>query len=463
MPDFFAAGIVAKRVLLRRVVACCGLILIFLLVATGLAQHSWEPPRLPGGQPFVTDGSADFLKPSGPLAPGVTIAATPPTIDFLYYPEQTYPGKPWSVWGDGVAVTGRYYSAIGDHGAPAGSAYVFEFDAATRAFRALVDVRKFLNLPDGDYSPSKIHSRIDVGSDGWLYFATHRGSTRVTTDRYHFTGDWILRTHPVTGKTEVVVHGPVPKHSIPTGLLDPDRLIFYGGTIVGDSKAAEEAGGASIMFFAYDTRARTLLHTAPKGPYRYLIFAKSTGRVYYVNQDGGPLMRYDPKTGMAPVQIPGSIGIRAATRETPDGCVYTVSSSRDGRLWRFNTRTEEIEEIGTAAVASQDYVASIDADPSGRYLYYVPGAHGNSQKDGSPVVQFDVKTGTKKVIAFLHPFYLDKYGYVPLGTYSSALSPEGDKLYITWNGNRSGPVRGRYPWDGVALTVIHIPASERRP
>ena len=442
---------------MRRVLACFGLVLVFLLAATALAQESWHPPSLPNGQPAVTDRSADFLKPIGPLGNGVAIAATPPTIDFLYYPEQNYPGNPWSVWGDGTAIAGKYYSAIGDHRAPAGSAYLFEYDAATRAFRTLLDVRKFLNLPDGHYSPSKIHSRIDLGNDGWLYFATHRGSTRVTTDRYHFTGDWILRTHPGTGRTEVVVHGPVAKHSIPTGALDPDRLIFYGGTIAGDP------ADSAVMFFAYDAKSQKLLHSGQNGPYRYLILAKSTGRVYYVNKDGAQLMRYDPATGMPPAPIPGSIGIRAATRETLDGYVYTVSSSGDGRLWRFNTRTEHIEEIGKAAVASQDYVTSIDADPTGRYLYYVPGAHGSSEKDGSPVVQFDVKTRTKKVIAFLHPFYRDKYGYVPLGTYSSALSPEGDKLFITWNGNRSGPVRGRLAWDGVALTVVHIPKSERQP
>jgi len=450
---------------MRRVLACGGGVLALWVLASAPApaQSAWHPPSLPGGQSFVTDTSPEFLKPTGALAQGVTIAATPPTVDFLYYPEQTYPGNPWSVWGDGTAVAGKYYSAIGDHRAPAGSAYVFEYDATRKAFRTLVNLKPFLNMPDGHYSPSKIHSRIDMGSDGWLYFATHRGSTRVTTDRYHFEGDWILRTHPVSGKTEVVVHSPVPKHSIPTGVLDPDRLIFYGGTVVGDPGETKEAGDDSVMFFAYDTRARKLLHAAPKGPYRYLIFAKSTGRVYYVNQDGGPLMRYDPKSGTPPVPIPGSIGIRAATRETPDGFVYTVSSSGDGRLWRFNTRTEQIDKIGQATVATQDYITSLDADPTGRYLYYVPGAHGSGQKDGSPVVQFDVKTRTKKIIAFLYPFYRDKYGYIPLGTYSSAVSPEGDKLYITWNGNRSGPVRGRLAWDGVALTVLHIPGSERQP
>ena len=47
--------------------------------------------------------------------------------------------------------------------------------------------------PMRHYSPAKIHSRVDLGSDGWLYCSTHRGSTRVTTDEYHYQGDWIIR------------------------------------------------------------------------------------------------------------------------------------------------------------------------------------------------------------------------------------------------------------------------------
>jgi hypothetical protein len=207
-------------------------------------------------------------------------------------------------------------------------------------------------------------------------------------------------------------------------------LIFYGGTVAGD------AVDDTVMFFAFDVRSTKMLHSVPKGPYRSMIFARSTGRVYYVNQDNGPLMRYDPAARTPPVQIPGTIGIRAATRETDDGFVYTVSGSGDATLWRFNTRSEATEALGNAAVGAEDYITSLDVDPTGRYVYYVPGAHGDAEKDGSPVVQFDVRTRTKKVIAFLHPYYRKKYGYTPLGTFSSAVSPEGDKLFITWNGTR---------------------------
>ena len=84
------------------------------------------------------------------------------------------------------------------------------------------------------------------------------------------------------------------------------------------------------------------------------------------------------------------------------------------------------------------------------------GAHGSGDRDGTPVVQFDVKKNQKKVIAFLHPFYQEKYGATLKGTYATAVDPAGDKLYITWNISR-----GSKAWDCCGLTVIHIPASER--
>ncbi len=298
-----------------------------------------------------------------------------------------------------------------------------------------------------------------MGSDGYLYFSTHRGSAKATTDKYHYQGDWILRCDPQTGKTEVVAQGPVPKHCIPSSVLDPDRLIFYGGTAAGaDSKDAD------VQFFAYDVRNKKLLYSGPDGPPRYLIFAQSTGRVYYVpGQAGGvgPLVRFDPTRGGAPVKIEASLGLRAATQETPQGYVYTVShGGRNGGadLYAFHTKTEKVENLGPAAVGSATYITSLDADPSGRYLYYIPGAHGGSDRDGSPVVQFDTRTRTKKVLAFLHPYFQDKWGAALVGTFSSAVDPKGDKLYITWNVNRGGKA-----WDCCALTVLHIPESERRP
>ncbi|MBM3877647.1 MAG: hypothetical protein FJ386_13190 [Verrucomicrobia bacterium] len=416
------------------------------------------PPTLPDGTGFVTDTSPDFLKPPATLLDKVSIAKTPPTVDFAYFPGQTYRGNPWSNWGDSMFANGKYYASIGDHLAPSGTAYLWEFDPVTRTFRQLVDVKKLLGLPAGRYTPGKIHTQLTLASDGWIYFGTHRGGTRATFGDKDYKGDWIIRVNPQTATTEIVSEGPVPGHCIPTGFTDPDRLIFYGGT-----EPETGAGERSVTFFAYDLRARKLIYSGFDGPARAMIFAKSTGKVYWLEDklDDAPLVRFDPAKPGKPERVPGDIGLRAASEETPQGIVYTVSHARkdgDAQLYAFNTKTEKIEPLGSAAIGGQQYITTLDCDPTGRFIYYVPGAHGGAEVDGSPVVQFDTKTRTRKVIAFLHPFYEKKYGVSPSGTYSVALDPKGEKLYITWNCKRVPAAR---VWDSCALTVVHIPAGER--
>jgi hypothetical protein len=429
--------------------------------AAGQAQKKQAPtfpPALPGAKQIVTDKSEELLKPPATLQKDVAVARTPPTVEFLYYPGQTYAGNPWSNWGDSLMAGGKYYASIGDHHGPRGNAFVYEYDPHTKKLRQLVDVQKLLNLPEGHYTPGKIHGRIDLGSDGWLYFSTYRGSTQVTTDAYHYQGDWIIRTHPGTGKSEVVVCGPVPKHGIPGSVLDPKRLIFYGGTTAGSRGARDPARPGDILFFAYDLRARQLLCSGPKRQKEYVLFAPSTGRAYYVN-DQSELMRYDPGQGGPPVKVAGPVALTgASTQETPQGYIYTVggSSKEESSLWSFNTKTEEVQNLGSVVVGTKASVSSLDVDPTGRYVYYTVGTHGSSPADGTPVVQFDVQTRRKKVLAFLHPYYTDKYGCTPVGSYSSALDARGETLYVTWNVSRGGKV-----WDCCALTVIHIPESER--
>ncbi|GAB4142662.1 MAG: hypothetical protein Tsb009_13150 [Planctomycetaceae bacterium] len=430
------------------------------------AQNVTFPPKLPGGKTMITDRLPDVLRPVGDLLPGTIIAQKAPIIDFLYFPGQNYEGKPWSNWGDGCFANGKYYTAIGDHFAingrgdfkhGTGTGLVFEYDPKTKKLRQLANTSSILKMPKGHYTPGKIHSRVDLGDDGWLYYATHRGSKRATTDAFHYKGDWIFRTNPKTGKSEVVAHGPVKNHSIPTSILDPKRLIFYGGTAAGMNTKDDK----EIRFFAYDLRKKKMLYNGPNGPARYLFFSPSNGCVYFVpgNKDG-QLMRFNPKVGK-PEPVPGvTMGIRAATRETEDGKVYTVSigqRSSNATIWEFDTKTETVRKVGTAAVGSQAYVASLDVGPRGRYLYYVPGAHGGGPRDGTPVVQYDLKTGHRKVLAFLHPYFQRKYGFTLKGTYSTALSDDGSQFFITFNVSR-----GSRAWDTCGLVVIHIPESERK-
>jgi hypothetical protein len=414
------------------------------------------PPQLPSGQAMVTDAAPEFLQPPKDLPEGVTVAKTPPTVDFAFFPEQTYVGKPWSNWGESVVHDGKYYCAYGDHLAPQGNAFVVEYNPETKQFRTLMNLKKLLNMPEGHYAPGKIHSRLGVGKDGWVYCTTHRGSTTITTDQYHYKGDWIVRCNPATGVQEIVQPAPVEKHCLPCAHLDPDRLILYGGSAPGS-----KTDSRGIQFWAYDLANRKMIYSGLDGPARAMMVSKSTGNVYFVPGTGSePLMRFDPKSGAAPVKIEGSLGIRAATDETPAGKIYAASQSgsKTGgcELYEFDTKTENIRHLGPASVGSEHYIASLSADGSGKYLYYAPGAHGGGHRDGSPLVQFNTQTGSRKVIAFLHPFYEKKYGVAVHGTYAVSVTPDGSRVFICWNANRGGKV-----WDCCALTSIAIPASER--
>lgn len=426
------------------------------LVVFGGACHAKQevvvpdyPPVLPDKKLIVTQTLAEFLKPPANLQDGVTIAKTIPTVDFLFLPGQDYKGNPWSVWGDSCAVGDKFYCSLSDHRSPRGTARVFEYDATQKTIRIIADAQKALDqsgtLPaDMNYRPGKIHSRVDMGSDGWLYYSTHRGSPKTANDENGYKGDWILRTDPKTEKTEIVAAYPIAKHAIPAGILDPKRMIFYGGSAEGPD-AAEKG----IYFFAYDVVNKKLLKKELGGFERCAILSSSTGCIFWDSK------KYDPATNE--ITASNAPSVRSATAETADGIVYGTSQ-HSADIWAFDAKTGVLTPLGPGATGKQGYTTTLEVDPSGRYLYYTPGAHGGAEDDGTPVVQFDVKSKSRKVIAFLHPAIFDKYGYTPIGTFSSALDPKGENLYVVWNGRRKG-VKG---WDCVAMTVIHIPASERQ-
>jgi hypothetical protein len=300
-----------------------------------------------------------------------------------------------------------------------------------------------------------------------------------------------LRTRPETGKTEIVAQGPAGPASIPGGFADPERMIFFGGT------------EQRCLFFAYDLVNRRLLYKSPpgEGPKRCMPYAKSTGRLYYPGNweepwhkrlDGagpeadeqsirdnphpwGIMRRWDAKTGEV-AEIRTECSPRAATPESRDGVVWTAGY--DGKLWRLDVATETFTPVANLAVMSQWYVTSLVPDSTGRYLYYCPGAHGTACNDGTPIFQYDIKTGKVKLICFLTPATLTMgAGYVCNGTFGMALSEDDSTLFVTWNGFRpafpdltqmwsggSGNEQGgNQYWDVCAVSTIRIPPEERMP
>ena len=69
-------------------------IMLVMVSVVNAQEEEFKPLPMPGGK-VVTYTSDLFLEPPDSLKGGdFTIASTPPTIDFAFYPEQTYPGNP---------------------------------------------------------------------------------------------------------------------------------------------------------------------------------------------------------------------------------------------------------------------------------------------------------------------------------------------------------------------------------
>jgi hypothetical protein len=151
-----------------------------------------------------------------------------------------------------------------------------------------------------------------------------------------------------------------------------------------------------------------------------------------------------------------------------------------GVLYSFQPDTLTLEVHGTPWPLEDCFSTTIDSSPGGRYLYFSIAAHGRGYPYGTPILQYDKVLKRCKVLAFLFPYFYEKYGYVAGGTYSFKLNEAGDKLFAIWNGDFTDanallekykgydPVAGNWSlpqshdaFGHCAVTVINIPPSER--
>lgn len=111
---------------------------------------------------------------------------------------------------------------------------------------------------------------------------------------------------------------------------------------------------------------------------------------------------------------------RAASRPDSKGIPYGMTA--DGRLFSFDPNAEAVTDLGPN-FATGDYTAVMALSPDEKYLYYAPGAHGSSAKIGVPVVQYEIATGKRKVLAFLQRPLREQLKYNPGGTTTCRLTP----------------------------------------
>lgn len=424
----------------------------------------------PQGKLETLESSPELLQipeSAKPHASEFDMAKVPPKVEYAELPGQWQDAALWSNWGDSFHTPdGMFYCTIGDHHHPHGQALIYRVNPKTKTIQLVVDFNELVRSPANEYGSGKIHGPLMDGGDGWIYFVGYPGGESGMNDEYRFKGDWMARYQPATGKVEKLSI-PAPFTSVPASIIHQPTMVMCGV----DNKA---------NFLAYDLKQqKALLHGGPVvGMQRCVLMAKD-GRTWYSEKDQGRFVRYDPssnKLTMLEEVVPGPGGLwgqeqrqdpptlRAASVPDSRGIAYGISKS--GTVFSFDTNTEKGKEIARVFPVGPGYTAVCKLDRTETYLYYVPGSHGKSIEAGSPVMQLNVRTGRRKVIAFLNDYMRKQRNYNCGGTFGTALSPDGSQLLICFNGRELGKKRSwttgdLIDFDLCAVVLLTIPKEER--
>jgi sugar lactone lactonase YvrE len=307
---------------------------------------------------------------------------------------------------------------------------------------------------------SKVHAKIDEAADGKIYFCcTLNDGNRAGQEKYAWTdalpGAQLYRFDPATGQTEVFANLP-PKRCTATSLLDRQRNVWWCNL---------EAGAGNALY-ALDLKTRKPIYQSPDGivAFNRAFALTSDGAVCFNGENGiGRLAADTRKAVPTKSAFPDAPGMRCATRESKDGWIYG-STHKTNQLFRYDPTRDVMELLGPYWLTGQ-YTTVAVLSPDERFVYYLPGSHGKAWEHGTPVVQYDVQTGRRKVLAFLAETLADEFGYVPGGSYGVKLSADGGVLYVNFNGHAADAIRPQHMKpNGFGLTAfaaIHIPQSER--
>ena len=450
--------------------------LCFSLITTCVFAADWPPPLRGIEDGRATIETDDFLRVPASVearrkekdVAAFEVARTAPRVELAFH-DQLGPDaasrRLWSSWGDiGVAGNGRVYCAIGDHGNDMGGdarCFLYQWDPAKHQLSQIVDMGKVVPPKEGQPAWSKVHAKIDEGADGKIYFScTLNGGQKAGDPKYGFNdslpGGQIYRFDPVSGRTEVFANLP-PRRCTATSLLDRGRNIWWCNL---------EAGKGDALF-GIDLATKKVVHQGEDGSVGF-------NRAFTLLRDGRVLCNgatsfqvLDPASGkMQPLQASaaGSPGMRSATRESRAGHVFGVMQTTH-HLFDCDVTKDEFKLLGPGWLAGE-YTAVCELSPDERYLYYLPGSHGRAWQSGTPVIQFEIATGRRKVLAFLAPAIESRTDFVPGGTYGMKVSADGSTLYVNFNGHAADGIRpAKMKPIGFGLTAfaaIHIPESERK-
>jgi hypothetical protein len=377
-----------------------------------------------------------------------------PTIAMVRYPRPDRPpggSNPWSQWGQGLVLRdGRFLSAMGDHRGQDGDSYLFVYDPERAQLTRFADVQSATDYKPGDWGFGKIHGQIVPGPCGDVYFATYWGTRGDIQYNERYRGDELFRIDPSTLALQAL-GAPVEKHGIPSLAGLGGNGLLYGEAV--DPFSQQSRGHEEGAFFVYDVRNRRVVFRSDVREHSTFrnVLLDGQGRAYVAGENGA-LLEYEPGTSElrdAGVRLPGGGPLRASTRPGPDGTVYGVTQGDDGPSMFFAlSRDGTVRNLG----AARGYTPSMALEADGSRFYYVPGGHGDSYTQGTPVIAVDTKTGDQQVVARLNDLGEEHLGLTLGGSYDVALDTKRHVLYVGLN---AGETRDR-PWGEVVLAILSL-------
>ncbi len=364
------------------------------------------------------------------------------------YPHPDYEGRPWSQWGQGHAMKdGRFFSAIGDHIGPEGNSFIYEYDPEVNGLRMVGDILSYVDHEPGSWGYGKVHGQIVPGRCGELYLSTYWGTSRGLDFEGSYEGDILLRLDPHQ-RTIEPLGVPVERHGTASISSAPSL-----GLVFGEAVDPATMGGEALRegrFFVYDTSADEVILNETHGPIGYRnIMVDGKGRAYY-SQGDGLLTAYDPQNNTVTLHehaMPGT-WLRASTTPSPDGRVFGVTREPD-RFFVMKP-SGEIDDLGEA----RGYTTSLAISSDGTSFYYIPDAHGEAWRQGSPLIEVDGETGEQTIVVALNPLVEAGLGHTVGGTYNIATGADGGTIYI---GVNASPVGDDSGFGEVILLVVRLP------
>lgn len=400
------------------------------------------------------------------VAPFV-VAQTPPTVDLAFHGnlgQNAISRRLWSSWGDiCVAENGHVYCAIGDHGDDAGGdarCFIYRWNPQTKVLQQIIDMNQVIPPQQGQPAWSKVHAKIDQGRDGKIYFScTLNDGNRANQPNYNWTerlpGGQLYQYDPQTNRTTVFANLPNGRCTA-TSLMDKQRNIWWCNL---------EVGGNAIWGLNMANRQPVFQGQDGSVAFNRSFALARNGSVFFNGADGR-IMKIDGRTrqqSQTNSVFMDSPGMRSCTEESRNGDIYGTTH-RSGQLFRYRPANDNLTLLGPAWLRG-DYVTVSVLSPDQRFIYYLPGAHGQARNSGTPVIQYDIANNRRKVLGFLAPAFEQEHAYIPAGTYGVKISADGGTLYVNFNGEAADRIRPEsMRLDGFGLTsfaAIRIPASER--